>query len=155
MFSGLIRSLSAATLTLLIAVPASAQDKVALDSNVQLERQVTENGATRAVLSAPVGVVPGDRLLFSTSYANNGKAAADNFVVTNPLPAAVRLAEDGEFDVSVDGGKTYAPLADLTVSDGGPAPRAAEPRDVTHIRWTLASVPAGATGTVSYYGIVR
>lgn len=155
MFSAFIRTISALSLAAMASVPAVAQDRVALDSTVQVERQVSENGASRTVLSPPEGVVPGDRLLFSTSYANRGGEVAENFVVTNPLPTAVRLAEDGDFDVSIDGGKTYARLSDLSVNDGELGPRAAEPRDVTHIRWTLASLAPGADGTLSYYAIVR
>ena len=135
--------------------PALAQSPVTLDSDVKVERTVVDDGVSEQVLTAPVDVVPGDKLVFETSYANNGSEVVENFVVTNPLPAAVKLAaEDASFVVSVDGGKTYAAsVADLSVSSE--AGRKAELADVTHIRWTLARLEPGERGSLSYQAIVR
>ena len=139
-----------------LSAPAVAQNDVALSSDVKVERTTVENGQSRTTLAAPEGVVPGDRLLFTTSYANGGSAPAENFVVTNPLPSAVKLAEtDEKFEVSVDGGKTFAALDTLSVADPEVGNRPAELGDVTHIRWVLARVAQGESGTLSYYGIVR
>ena len=139
-----------------LSAPAVAQNDVALSSDVKVERTTVENGQSRTTLAAPEGVVPGDRLLFTTSYANGGSAPAENFVVTNPLPSAVALAEtDESFEVSVDGGKTFAALDTLSVTDPEAGNRPAELGDVTHIRWVLARVAQGESGVLSYYGIVR
>ena len=145
-----------AVIALGLSAPAQAQNDVALSSDVKVERTTVENGQSRTTLAAPEGVVPGDRLLFTTSYANGGSAPAENFVVTNPLPSAVRLAEtDESFEVSVDGGETFAALDTLRVADPEVGNRPAELGDVTHIRWVLARVAQGESGTLSYYGIVR
>ena len=139
-----------------LSAPAQAQNEVALMSDVKVERTIIENGISHTSLAAPEGVVPGDRLLFTTSYANNGSSVAENFVVTNPLPTAVKLAElEDNFEVSVDGGQTFAALASLSVADPEAGDRPAELGDVTHIRWVLARVAQGESGTLSYYGIVR
>lgn len=137
--------------------PLQAASPVTLESDVKVARSVMEGGVERQTLAPPVDVVPGDRLVFETSYANNSEKAVDNFVVTNPLPAAVKLAEvDGSFDVSIDGGKTYAAsLAAFTVPDSEAGSRPAELGDVTHIRWTISRVAAGGSGAVSYHAIVR
>lgn len=137
--------------------PAVAAQPIALESDVKVARTIQDEAGDRQVLVAPVDVVPGDRLVFETRYANNGGATVENFVVTNPLPAAVQLAEeDASFAVSVDGGKTYAAsVAALTVSDAQTGGRAAELSDVTHIRWTIARIDAGQEGKVSYQAIVR
>ena len=145
-----------AVIALGLSAPAQAQNDVALSSDVKVERTTVENGQSRTTLAAPEGVVPGDRLLFTTSYANGGSEPAENFVVTNPLPSAVRLAEtDESFEVSVDGGETFAALDTLRVADPEVGNRPAELGDVTHIRWVLARVAQGESGTLSYYGIVR
>ena len=139
------------------AAPLQAASPVSLDSEVKVERTVNEGGVDRRILAPPVDVVPGDRLVFETNYANKSDKAVDNFVVTNPLPAAVKLAEqDSTFDMSIDGGKTYfASIASLTVPDEEAGSRAASLSDVTHIRWTIPRVAAGESGSVSYHAIVR
>ena len=141
---------------LFMATPATAEGLVDLSSKVNVERNVIENGVSTLRLAEPEDVVPGDRLVFSTSYRNDSGEAVQNFVVTNPIPSAVALLQDdASFEVSVDGGKTYASLASLSVSDGEASMRPAEPADVTHLRWTLASIAAGQSGTLTYHAIVR
>lgn len=135
----------------------AAPDPIALEGGVRVEKTVVENGQSRVVLSKPDVVVPGDRLLFTTHYANGGGEAVKNFVVTNPLPAAVELAPDavGSNEVSVDGGKTFGSLATMTVAAADGSRRAAAASDVTHIRWTIPVIAAGASGEVEYHAIVR
>lgn len=157
MKSNILSILASASLGMAAFAPAVAAQPVALSSDVKVSRTVTDDGVERQVLSPPVDVVPGDRLVFETSYANNGTAAVENFVVTNPLPAAVQLAEeDGSFLVSVDGGRQYAQsVAALTVTDPQSGIRKAQLSDVTHIRWTIAKIDPGRSGKVSYHAIVR
>lgn len=141
------------------ALPASAAapGQVGLRGEVQLEKTVVENGKSRKVLAEPKVVVPGDRLLFSTAYVNNGSQPVEHFVVTNPLPSAVVLASDSAtgLDVSVDGGKTYGQLASLSVPDGNGATRPAQAGDVTHVRWIIPAIAPHAQGKVEFYAIVR
>lgn len=148
----------AGILAVALSVPAAhAAEPVELHGDVKLEKTVTENGVSKQVLAEPAVVVPGDRLLFSTSYRNTGTAAVKNFVVTNPLPASVALSELGgdPVQVSVDGGKGWGALAALKVPDGKGGLRAAVPGDVTHVRWTLPIVRPSAGGTLSFHAIVR
>lgn len=157
MLNRIILSLSLALAAPLAATSAHAQDKpaVSLSGDVKVVRSVEENGATRTVLEAPDKVIPGDRLVFSTSYHNTSANVVEDFVVTNPLPAPVALAEDGQFDVSVDGGKTFGSLAALSVTLEDGANRPAELTDVTHVRWTLARLEPGASGSVTYFAVIR
>jgi len=136
---------------------ATAASPVALTSDVKLDRVVVTNGVSKHVLTAPTKVVPGDHLIFSTKYRNNGAQSIQHFIVTNPLPSAVTLAGDGSgnFDVSVDGGKGWGKLATLTVSDGKGGQRAAEATDVTHVRWIIPAIAPGASGSLEYRAIVR
>ena len=71
-------------------------------------------------------MLPGDKLVFTTRYTNSGPEAATDFVVTNPLPAPVKLAKVDSFEVSVDGGKTFGALAALKATGTDGKSRAAE-----------------------------
>lgn len=141
------------------AVEAVAQEAqpVELSGDVKVEKTVTENGKESRVLSKPDTVVPGDKLVFSTNYRNAGAEVVKDFVVTNPIPEAIRLnaEEAATLDLSVDGGTSWGKLATLTVADANGAKRAAGIDDVTHIRWTIATLAPGATGAVTYSGTVR
>lgn len=140
--------------------PAMAQSgkAVELSGDVMVEKvQTDESGQTSTQLLPPSVVVPGDKLLFRTNYTNTSAETVTNFVVTNPLPSAVRLApgEAADVEVSVDKGVTFGDLAELTVSDGEGGARAATEADVTHLRWTLAEIEAGETEQITFYAIVR
>lgn len=142
------------------AAPAAmAQDKpIALEGDVHaVIESVDADGNTQVELVKPGTIIPGDRLVFGTSYSNTGVEPVENFVMTNPLPAAVRLAPDADpaLSVSVDGGKTFGLLADLAVTDAEGAPRSAAHSDVTHIRWTLDRVEPGESGRLEYPAIIR
>lgn len=146
-------------LAALIPGQALAANQVALDNSVFVERVSTDAaGKQRILLEEPKMVVPGDRLVFVLNYRNAGAQPADKFVITNPLPAAVRFADAGDTRplVSVDGGKQWGLLADLTVQMTGGARRAAQPDDVTHIRWAFQKpIPVGGTGKLMFRGVVK
>lgn len=141
-------------------VPGAAQtgSPVRLEGYVKLEKVVTDaTGAARRELVEPTTVVPGDRLIMGTRFVNGGAGAIENFVVSNPVPAAVRVAEvpDPAQIVSVDGGKTWGPFAAQVVRDEAGEPRPALPGDITHIRWTVPTVAPGGSGAVEFAITVR
>lgn len=146
-------------LSSLLATPALASNQVALDNNVFVERvSVDANGKSRILLEAPNVVVPGDHLVFVLNYRNAGARPADNFVITNPLPAAVQFQEAGDANaiVSVDGGKAWGALANLSVVQSDGTRRAAQPSDVTHLRWAFQKpIPVGGVGKIMFRGIVK
>ena len=143
----------------LAPVAASAQQQpVSVQSDIMLERAVTsDDGSSATERVTPEVVVPGDRLILGINYHNEGTEAFDNFVVTNPLPGQVMLAADADprLDVSVDGGRTWGPLAELRVNEGGGVSRTAQHADVTHVRWTLATVQPGESGRLEFPAIIR
>ncbi|MFM6932926.1 MAG: hypothetical protein ACKOUT_11870 [Novosphingobium sp.] len=146
--------------TLIGLVPAhaiAAPGQVTLQSEVKLEKTVVENGKPRQVLIEPKTVLPGERLLFTTRYANNGATPATNFVVTNAVPGPVKVAPESAANlvVSVDGGKSWGKLASLKVADGKGAVRGAQASDITHLRWTIPVIAPASGGKVEYEGIVR
>lgn len=154
-----MRMLIALFAALIAASPALAGDRVTLNSEVFIERQVTEaNGRVKTVLEPPKVVTPGDRLVFVLAYKNEGDAPANDFTVTNPIPGAVLYADRASAGavVSVDGGKSWGPIGGLKVRAADGTMRPAGDADVTHVRWTLAKpVPAGAGGKLQFHGVVR
>lgn len=138
---------------------ALAANQVALDNSVFVERVSTDaQGKQRILLEEPKVVVPGDRLVFVLNYRNAGAQPADKFVITNPLPSAVRFADAGDTRplVSIDGGKQWGLLADLSVAMTDGTRRAAQPADVTHLRWAFQKpIPVGGTGKLMFRGIVK
>jgi len=157
----LIFALAASAALVAPAVPLAAQattNPVVLSGDVKAVKTVTgPDGKERTELVEPDTIVPGDRLVFGTAYANKGADAVSNFVVTNPLPEAVRLAPDADkaLTVSVDGGKTWGVLATLSVKNPDGTTRPATQDDVTHVRWVLESIAPGASGRLTYPAIIR
>lgn len=180
--TGLSVSQAAYATPLSASIQAAAPDPradVKIDSKILVER--TETSATGEISTelvdpATVKVIPGDKLLFVNAYRNTGNNAVTGFVVNNPVHAAVALTEVEEdwALVSVDGGKNFGKLIELTVTEtvttaateeeeeaGEPAAPAQTTRpavasDVTHIRWVLASpIAPGASGELRFRGVVK
>jgi uncharacterized repeat protein (TIGR01451 family) len=145
--------------TALIGVSAQAATPLQLSSDVFVEKQIVRaDGSRTVVLEKPNLVLPGDNLVFVVKYRNSGTATANNFVVTNPLPAAVAFngTSDGLEIVSIDGGNVWGILGALRVKQADGTVRAAERRDVTHIKWNLNQpLTAGAEGKLIFRGIVK
>ncbi|QUM71131.1 DUF11 domain-containing protein [Sphingopyxis granuli] len=137
---------------------ALAADQVALANSVFVERVTTDAaGKQRVSLEEPKVVTPGDRLVFVLDYRNASARPAERFVVTNPLPDAISFTDAASSPlVSVDGGRNWGLLADLTVALPDGSRRAAQPADVTHIRWAFQKpIPAGGGGKLMFRGVVK
>jgi hypothetical protein len=155
---------------------ADPRSNVKIESIAQVERTEKDAGGVEvAKLYSPVDVkvIPGDRLVFTNSYRNTGSVPVTGFVVNNPIHTAVSFTEVKEdwALVSIDGGKTYGKLVDLTIAitpseteEGGntaavnetPTSRAALPSDVTHIRWIFPkAIAPGASGKLQFRGVVK
>ncbi len=146
-------------LAALLPGQALAANQVALDNSVFVERVTTDStGKQRILLEEPKVVVPGDRLVFVLNYRNAGAQPADKFVITNPLPAAVSFADAGDTRplVSIDGGRGWGHLEQLTIAQPDGTRRAAQPADVTHLRWAFQKpVPVGGSGKLMFRGVVK
>lgn len=157
----MIAKFAFACAALTVSAPALAQsgNAVSLNSSVLVERTSTDaSGRNQVTLEEPRVVVPGDRLVFVISYRNNGTQPASDFVVVNPMPSAVayQISEDATAALSVDGGRNWGALANLTIANDDGTTRPARPEDVTHVRWAFSQpIPAGRAGRLMYRGIVR
>jgi uncharacterized repeat protein (TIGR01451 family) len=143
------------------SVAAQAPQAVTVTSEILAVKVTTDaKGAKVNTLVKPGVVVPGTPLVFVLRYKNRGSKPVTNYVVTNPVPKSVRFtefaADSGWGSVSIDGGKTYGALAAQQVADKSGVKRAAQPSDVTHLRWTVAKpILPGTAGSVTFYGAVE
>lgn len=151
----------AAPVSIALQAAADPQADVKIDSSIKVERtEISETGESVTTLHDPatVKVIPGDRLLFTNSYRNLGQNAVTGFVVNNPVNSAVTFVEVLEdwALVSVDGGRNFGKLTELSISEATSGMRPATAADVTHIRWILPSpIAPGTSGELRFRGIVK
>ena len=148
-----------ALFALIMPVAAMAANDVSIVSDILVERLVKQpDGKTRVVVEKLKSSAPGAKLIFVLAYRNQGKAPAKNFSLVDPIPAGVAFdsAVTPGSDVSVDGGKSWGQLPALRTRAADGTLQAAQPSDVTHIRWILkAPIPVGGTGKLSFRGVVK
>lgn len=154
----MLNKLLLAILLTVCAAPAAAaaqERPIKLQSDVKLVRPGAQGAAPELVEAE--GVVPGDTLLFTTSYRNEGASAVSDFVIVNPLPTDLVLTDEAaaQTEVSVDGGKSWGRLAELKVVNEGGEERPATINDITHMRWVFARVAPSETGEVRFSARVR
>ncbi len=159
--AAMLLAMVAASVVALSPAHAQAKSAVALESVIEVE---TKDAAGASSYGSPVKgtVVPGDNLRFSIYFANTTDEPASALSVTNPIPTAVefvRVDEDWAL-LSVDGGKTFGALTELTVTatnaEGASETRAATPADVTHIRWKLdRPLAPQEKGSLRFFGRVK
>ena len=159
---GIVRNarwaLGAAVLLCASVVQAAGQLEIDNDVFQEVEVQAPDGRIERR--QVPVSrVIPGNEVIYVISYRNVGDAPVENVAITNPVPAELTYVDvDGPVAVtavSVDQGVEYGALADLTVPGPDGEPRPATAADVTHLRWLLPQLPAGAEGAVSFRARVK
>ncbi len=130
---------------------------VTLQSDIKIEKTVIEGGVSRVIYVPATRATPGKRLMIGNTYRNNSATPINNFAITNPLPNGVSYQSDpsDRGQLSVDGGRTWGQLANLTIANADGTRRPAQAGDVTHIRWNVPVIAPGASGTVAYHAVVR
>ena len=136
---------------------------VELNTIAEMEAEVTNDVGEKEIKRVPAEkVIPGDIVIYTVSYSNNGKEPAENFVITNPVPEHMTYVfesasgDNTNIQFSVDGGNSYDVPANLTKNDADGNILAADVTDYTHIRWTLNEpVAPGATGNVIFKATLK
>jgi uncharacterized repeat protein (TIGR01451 family) len=153
------------SLALVLGLWASAAvAEVKLDHTIQkVVHKTGIGGADETKLVAADRAVPGDELVYTITFTNNGAKAVDagSVVITNPIPAELDYLPGTAFGsgtsvtFSTDGGKTFAEPSRLTaVVDG--ATVTAPVTAYTTIRWTFAPALApGASSSVSFHARLK
>lgn len=141
---------------------AAGEAPVTLTVKAEKEIVVLENGVAVTKRVAAEAAEPGTELIYTLSYANNAAAPATNLAFKNKVPDLTvyidgsAVGEGASIDFSVDGGATFAPLADLHVTDAETKkPRPAAATDITTIRWSLKTIPPGSKGELGFKARVK
>ncbi len=144
---------------LLFPLAAFAQPKVSINIKAQKEITVTAGGKQVKKMVEAKKFQPGEVIIYTLSYHNSGTEIARDVVISDPIPAGTSFipgsaSETGDLNYSIDKGKTFKKATMLTYEiknrDGKMEKRVATAEEYTDISWTLASVPAGGKGTVSF-----
>lgn len=143
---------------LLIVSPAAAlAAPISITTESFVEAKVTEAGQTKTVLQKIKSTSPGNRVVSIITARSTLAKPASNVVIDSKIDP--NLAFDNSTDaiaiVSIDGGKTFGPLATAKVRGANGTLRPALPQEVTNIRWVVSVLPAGGERRVSYVAVVK
>ena len=135
---------------------AQEQGHLNVKTVVQKEEVVVDaQGVEQKRLVDAAKVVPGEEVIYTVTFENISSEAADNVVITNPLPEQMSYVDGtafgpgAEITFSVDG-QHFAQVSELTVSDAA-GNRPAVAADVRHIRWVMnQELEAGAQGLARF-----
>lgn len=102
-------------------------------------------------------VTPGEEVIYTLHYKNNGTEPAENVRFVDPIPEHMiyvrgsALTKTAEVTFSVDGGKDYRKPDELKVIDKDGMERPARAAEYTHIRWVLKEkLASGAGGSLEF-----
>lgn len=134
-----------------------AQAEVQLHLTVQKKTiQIDPNGQSQVEwqdLASQAVVQPGDVLRYRIISSNIGGAAAQNFVLNQPIPNQMRYLANSanssaglEVSYSIDGGERFSrqPVIQIEQPDGTTVEQPAPAKLYTHVRWEAQEVlPSG------------
>ena len=137
---------------------------MALTAQQTVEREVVVknlDGTETVTREKADTVVPGENIVYSINYYNDLDKAAENVVLVMPVPSELTLIE-GSADISgaqttfsADGGKTFASRDEVVVSLEDKSTRLAESKDITHVKWIVASITPDQRGSLSFKGKLK
>ena len=149
----------------MITTSAFAAPKVSLNIVSEKKVSVQVDGKTTITRVPAENIDPGEIIINTIKYQNNGDEEATDVVLDIPLPieltyiAGSAKSEGSSVTFSIDKGKSYKRASLLTyeviLANGKRQSRKATPDSYTHIRWVVKSIPAGKKGSVSYQGRVK
>lgn len=148
-------------LVLGLSTAFAADDPMELTMTVEEEVAVIDdqgNPSTKRI--AAESIIPGDTVVYTTTYRYTGEKPADNVVITNIIPKEVTYLPGSAtgsqtITFSVDGGNSYDREENLSITTADGKQRPASAKDYTHIRWLLPRVKSGQTGSVSFLSKVN
>ena len=158
-----ISGLCTAALLTAFVLPAHAADpgSIKLTSFAEIEITVVDKEGKAQIQRTPVDTaVPGDEIIYTTTFENIINKPAGNIVITNPIPNATTYRSasgaNTEITFSIDGGNKYAAPDKLIVTTSEGNTRPAMPSDYTHLRWAYkGELGAGKTSQVSFRTVIK
>ena len=139
---------------------AADQPKIALSTSAEKEVNVEKNGKL-FVERIPLEIAnPGDTVIYTITYRNEGETAARDILINDPIPSGtvyiLKSAEgkDTEITFSIDGGRSYSkpPIKYIVKkADGTQEETEALAEVYTHVKWVInKAVLPGQSGQVSF-----
>ncbi|MGB7084878.1 MAG: hypothetical protein WBD47_04945 [Phormidesmis sp.] len=126
------------------------QPEVMLLMGVEKEVAVVDNEGKEKLewqaLEGEATVQPGDKLRYAVESSNAGEMAAEDLVVTQPIPAemtfvigSVKGNTAADTTYSIDSGETFVaePMVEVTLPDGTVEMQPAPAEMYTHVKWTF------------------
>lgn len=127
-----------------------SQPEVTLEMGVEKRVTVIDaNGQEKAewqTLEGAATVNPGDVLRYGVTSSNAGDVAAENLVVTQPIPAAMTYVigsakgnAAATATYSIDNGATFVaqPMVEVVLPNGTPEMQPAPAEAYTHVKWNF------------------
>ncbi|MDN3645583.1 hypothetical protein QWY75_05100 [Pontixanthobacter aestiaquae] len=146
-------ALSFGAISLAFSASAQAQNAPRLTQAMFVER-TSESGTQRSIEPAET-LKKGDRVILLVKWKSNSPHTS--FTVASAVPAELAFERSSlrSQDISVDGGRNWGRIGQLTIEDYS-GPRLASVEDVTHLRWTITpDMAVRGKGTITYSAIVR
>jgi uncharacterized repeat protein (TIGR01451 family) len=158
-----ISALCTAALLTAFALPAHAADpgSIKIASIAEIEITVVDKDGKTVSTRTPLDTaVPGDEVIYTTTFENISNKPAGNIVITNPMPndTTYRGASGANTEItfSIDGGNQYAAPDKLIVTTSEGNTRPPVPSDYTHLRWAYkGELGAGKTSQVSFRTVLN
>jgi uncharacterized repeat protein (TIGR01451 family) len=146
------------TACLFLPISALAKPQIAIDMTSEKEIVAQVDGKEIKKKVPATEVEPGQTLIFTLKYSNNGDETATNVVIKNPIPKdteyVVGSATGDTPMFSIDGGNVFKKPSLLTYelknNAGKTIKKTASPEQYTDIRWIVQKVLSGSTGKVSF-----
>lgn len=144
---------------------ALAEEEVPIQTTLVAEvlETFTDPNGKLAQRWVPAGIIAqGETVYYTVQVRNTSARPARDISVVQRIPANTTYVEHSasgpaaDITFSVDGGRTFAPAAELTVTGFDGVARRATVADYTHIRWRLRKVLApGAVALVRFQAVFR
>jgi uncharacterized repeat protein (TIGR01451 family) len=144
-------------------LPAHAAEPGAINITSIAEKEtlvVDKNGKTQSALTRVDTALPGDEIIYTTTFENISNSPASNIVISNPIPNdTTYLSANGantEVTFSIDDGNQYAAPEKLIITSSKGYTRPAIPSDYTHLRWVYkGELGVGETSEVSFRAVIK
>ena len=158
--------LTGLVIALFLAMPVTGWAQPEINLELISSREIVEMVDGKEVRKiVPVeDAEPGQALIYTLKYRNDGDEMASNVVIDDPIPTNTSYIPGsatvkGDLSFSIDGGKTYMspPLLtyEIVKSDGSKVKQVASPEQYTNIRWRIPEIAAGAKDEVAFQVIVK
>ncbi|MEK7285953.1 MAG: hypothetical protein AAB035_01460 [Nitrospirota bacterium] len=148
---------------LFVETRADAKGNLDLVNEVFQEVIVVNEKGKPEIKQVPVTTsAPGSEMIYKITYRNMGDKPLENVVIHNPLAAdLIYKDQSAQGDgttilVSVDGGKKYGDIGELTIPTQDGESRPAKASDVTHLQFNLSKkIQPAESGTVTFRAILK